>query len=234
MPVGTSGRSAYRLSSRIAMTLDSAALDEGHHGREACHSHRDLPAEQVRNRRPAAAISDVQHVDSGDFVQHFADEMMRGSVARCAEGDLARIALGVIDQFPDRLDGQCRMHGNRENVLCDRAQRREVLHPVVRHLLLQRDRQYMGRRVADTDGVTVRCGAGEKLRADRAARARLVLDDERLAHALAHLLSDRARHDVYRSAGRKRRDHAYRLAGVALAVGGEGCREQSRCCDQFA
>src|SRR5262249_5911303 len=52
--------------------------------------------------------------------------------------------------------------------------------------------------------------------ADRAARARPVLDDERLPHLLREFRQQDARGDVVRTARGKRDDHAYGVGRISL------------------
>ena len=65
---------------------------------------------------------------------------------------------------------------------------------------------------------------GREVGADGAAGARLVVDDQRRAQLLAHLLRQGAREEVGGAAGRERHDQADRLAGPGLLRprGGQG------------
>jgi hypothetical protein len=66
-----------------------------------------------------------------------------------------------------------------------------------------------------------------RIGADRAARARPVVDDHRLAERLLQVRLDDARHDVVEPAGRKRHHDAHRAVGIGLRLRcGDATREQ--------
>src|SRR5215468_8152615 len=65
------------------------------------------------------------------------------------------------------------------------------------------------------DGVAVRLGLGDHGRTDRAAAARLVLDDERLAELSRNLVEHDARHGVIGVTRGECADDLYRPGGQA-------------------
>jgi len=87
-------------------------------------------------------------------------------------------------------------------------------------------------RVVRHQGVAVRRGLRDLLRADRSGGACLVLHEEALPGLFGELLCDAPRHLVYGASGRIRHDDADRLRGVvtlrACGTDGsaEGCRTQ--------
>ncbi len=66
--------------------------------------------------------------------------------------------------------------------------------------------------------VAVGLGLGDGADPDRAARARPVLDDERLAELLRQALRHRARHDVRGAAGREGHDDLHPLGRPRLRL----------------
>jgi hypothetical protein len=88
--------------------------------------------------------------------------------------------------------------------------------------------------VREEDGVAVAGRFRGELRADVAAGARAVVDDDLLPQHLRHPLSEDARDRVRIAAGGARDDHADRLRGIRLRDRGRRCdaREHDRCSDQ--
>ena len=74
--------------------------------------------------------------------------------------------------------------------------------------------------------VAVGRGLGDQFGADIVAGAGLVLDDELLAELLAQPISDNARDDVGRSAGRIADDDAHRVVGIAGRPRVGGCDQR--------
>src|SRR5262249_44515118 len=72
----------------------------------------------------------------------------------------------------------------------------------------------------DEDGVAVRRGPRHVLRGEEAARARLVVDDDRLLRVHGHLLSERARELVRGAPGSERHHEGDGLGGIVLREGG--------------
>ena len=73
-------------------------------GRNVVEHHLHLPGDQIGERRRAAAVGHVDHVDARQHLEQFARHMDRGPVAGGRHVELAGIGLGVGDQFGDRLD----------------------------------------------------------------------------------------------------------------------------------
>ena len=84
---------------------------------------------------------------------------------------------------------------------------------VVRQLRVQARVDGERTAIGQQDRVAVGRGLRDRIDAHDAVRARLVLDDDRLAHLLAHLLRERARGEVGRAAG-KRHDELDRAVRV--------------------
>ena len=112
---------------------------------------------------------------------------------------------------------------------CDHRDRHEVLVGIERHLRHQRGRrdEIAG---GDQDRVAVGRRLGDGIGAERAARARAVLDHHRLAERLAELLPDQAGGHIGDAAGRERHDDADRAPGICLRLRGqEGQSEEGAC-----
>src|SRR5262245_15102728 len=111
-----------------------------------------------------------------------------------------------------------------------RRDRSNIADEVVRKLFID------GRvdRQPDTDqkqGVTVRRRSHDLKRADIAAAARPVLNDERLSKPLREQLSEQSRVDIVRAAGRKGNNDAHRPRRIGLRASetGDGRQCGGRC-----
>jgi hypothetical protein len=80
----------------------------------------------------------------------------------------------------------------------------------------------MGARRSDADGVAVGGSLGHNLRADIAACARAILDDDLLAQHQSKLLCDNPRDDVGTAARRKWHDQADRALRPTAVAGLRG------------
>ncbi|MNS82909.1 hypothetical protein D3C72_1166690 [compost metagenome] len=81
----------------------------------------------------------------------------------------------------------------------------------------------------DADRVAIGRCLGHHIRADHAGRARAVLDDDRLAQALAHVVGERAGDDVGGAARGEWQDEGDRAVGVGRLRGrglGEACQHE--------
>ena len=97
---------------------------------------------------------------------------------------------------------------------CNDGDRREILDRVIGQVGVghRGDREIVGHH---QQRVTVRRGLRDLSRADRAARAGDVFDDERLPETLTELLRKQARDQVGRTAGRIGHDDADLLGRIA-------------------
>src|SRR6476659_4301862 len=102
-----------------------------------------------------------------------------------------------------------RMNDEHIRYLRNERNRREVLHRIERKLAIQRHINRVSTYSTHQNGVTIRRGLGDRIRADVAACTGAVIDDYRLIPALAEGLPDCSRNDVERSACGKRHDIAY-------------------------
>ncbi|MNL32333.1 hypothetical protein D3C87_1541780 [compost metagenome] len=132
------------------------------------------------------------------------------------------MGLGIRNQFG--RGGERRiLGGDQHRRRAHRLQnRREVLHRVIRQLLVKMRILRVGNDDGVQQGVAVGLGAGHVLRADHGAGARLVVDDDGCARLLRHLRRQHARQGIRSRAGRERHHHAYRLARCGPGVGLRG------------
>ena len=134
-------------------------------------------------------------------------------------GELARIGLGMRDQLADRARRKARMHDEDRGAVGDLGDRREAPDRVVAGILHQCRHHAERRAGADQQRVAVGLGAGHRLRSERAARARPVLDHHALSEARWHHLRDHAGGDVGRSARSERHDQLDGLGRIGLRLG---------------
>ena len=133
---------------------------------------------------------------------------------------LARVLLRQRDQVGDGLHRQVEPHHQHIGHRPQHGDGGEVLVHVEGELAVERRRDRLRGHGIEADGVAVGCGAGDRLAADIAAGAGLVLDDELLPGHLRELGADDARERVGRPARREDVDVAHRLVGpVALGAG---------------
>jgi hypothetical protein len=81
------------------------------------------------------------------------------------------------------------------------------------------------------NGVAVRLGLGDHARTDRAAAARLVLDDEWLAELSRNLVEHDARDGVIGVTRGERADDLYRPGGPSLALSRRRCGHERHASD---
>jgi hypothetical protein len=112
--------------------------------------------------------------------------------------------------------------------LRDERDRREVPRGVVRTLRRELGRNGKGPGKAEEQRVAVGRAVRNELGADEARRAGAVIDDDLLPQRLTEPLRHHARDYVDGTSRRRRREHAYRPAGVARV--GRGLRRGERAC----
>ncbi len=160
-------------------------------------------------------------IDAGADAEALGIELVGRADTGRAVVERARLGLRRSDQRPNRVDAARRRDDQRLRQQPERRHARQVALRVVGRVGIGRRRDGVGRRL-DQQRVAVGPCAGDGGGADRAARSRLVLDDEGLAELLAELLGDHARHHVGRAAGGQRHDDVHRPVGPALRVGAAG------------
>ena len=175
-------------------------------GRDRRERHRDMPAEQIGQRRAGAFVGNMHQRDAGRAGEIFAGDVAGGAGAGRAEIDLAGIGLRIGDQLGNGFGGKRRMHHQRIRRVADQADRRKILARIVAGILVERrsDRERAG--VAKQQRVAVGIAFRDRLGADGAAGAGPVVDHDLLAEQFAHLVGNAAADDRGAAAGRERND----------------------------
>ncbi len=189
----------------------------------------DLAAQQIVDRRRAAAIGHVRELHARHRLEQFRRQMGACAVARIGHGNASRVARRVLRHFLDRAVrtiGVDHQHvGQRDHGVHGR----EVLRRIEAEGLVEVLVGGLGSLRSHQKGVAVGPGLGDVLGGRIAARARPVLDHHRLAQALRDLAADQAADlvgDASRGAGRNNGHRASRI-GVGMR-GRDGRRTPQR------
>ncbi|MNQ75376.1 hypothetical protein D3C85_901710 [compost metagenome] len=139
--------------------------------------------------------------------------MIRRPRARRRHVQLARILLGQRQQLRQILGRQLRPHLQHQRRIRHRTDRRKVPVPLVRITLKNQRRKQQRAIRSHEQGVAVRVRARHLLAGNHAARARLVLHDERLPQRRLQTWRDQARRHVHIPAGRVGHNDLHGLLG---------------------
>ncbi len=145
--------------------------------------------------------------------------MLAAAVARRCVVDLAGASLCPGDELLQRRRRHGRVHHDHARLAPDQRNRREIVDRLERQLRVERRADRVRLR-GEKQRVPVRRGFRNDVGADRRARARPVLDDDRLPEPLRQLLRDHAHRPVDCPARRERHDHAHGARRVVLRGGG--------------
>ena len=140
--------------------------------------------------------------------------MLRAAVAARTIVDLAGIRLGRGDQVGRGLVGGVVVHHEAPFDRRDQRYWLEVLEDVPRHCGVEIGQHGHDAVVEPADGVAVRRCLGDPLGADQARRPGLILDNDRLPHALRHALRNDPRSIVDGTRRRERDNHLDRLVRI--------------------
>ena len=195
-----------------------AGLDMADARRDAADAGHELAAEQVGHHLVLAHIGHVNDVDAGHHLEQFDGEIRRRAGGRRADAELAGIGLGIGDEAGDVLRLKRRVHFQHQRDAIDGADRRGVAREVVRQVGEQRRVHGIGRR-GEEQRVAVRRGVDDRLGAEIAAGAGLVLDHDGLAERIAQPLRCDPRGDVDLAAGGEADDQADRMRRIGLRPG---------------
>jgi hypothetical protein len=188
-------------------------------------------AEEIGDRRAAAAIRDVHPLDARARLQELRGEVADAAAARRADAELPAALLGKGEELGDGRDaerGADHQDLRRAHRLGDR---REVARRVEgqRGVEARVDRE---RVPADEDRVAVWRRLGDEGEGDVASGTGMVLDDHRLAERLVEVRAEDAGQHVDAAAGRHRHDEAERPVGIGRLGGrrtaGREGKEQPR------
>ena len=174
---------------------------------------RHAGGDHVGERRRAAVVVDMRHVDAGADLQHLAGQMP--DAARTGRGEVERLAprLRLVDQLRNGARRECLVRHQGDRLRGDHADAGELAERIVGQLLVDRriDQQRVG---ADQHRVAVRQRLGDRCGRHDGAGAWAVLHDHRVpAPARREQLRQDARHHVGRAARRERHDQTERCAG---------------------
>ena len=222
--VGRSGNASRSLVAAHRERPDLAGLGGAGDAVEALEHQIDVPGDQIVDRRRAAAIRHVLDLRPGHELEQLAADMAGRAVARRRVGELARIGLGLLDQFLHRFDVGLRRHREHQMPMHDQRDRLEILLDNIGQLghHVAGDRHRADR--SDRQRVAVRRRLCDVVHAKRERAAGLVLDDDgRAAERRAELGGQDARHSVGRAAGGLRHDQPDRPVGIFGA-----CRDGNR------
>ena len=196
----------------------------GHAGRNGVEQQVHLACGQVGDGLRRALVGHMGQLQARARREGRRVQVDDGPVAAAGVVEGARMGLGVGDQFLDAARGQRRRDQQDTGRPADLGNRREILVGLVGQTGHQVWRDGMRAAGGEQQRVAVRRGLGRLARADGAARAGAVVDDQLLAQVLGHALRHHARHEVGGAAGRKGHDQAHRMRGpgrLALCHGGQ-------------
>ncbi len=231
--VGTSGYCGSRCIRRDRQRTHAAGLHHADRIGDVEPRHLDVAVAEVADDLGAAVLErNVQELDAGALGEHLGVDLLIAADAGAAVADLARMRLGVGDEFGEGLGrevGRGRQEEHRH--VGEPRHDLHVLAVVDLHLLGEQDRgQPVGRDIADHQRVAVGPRARHFLDRDDPGGAGLVLDHHALAERLAQLLGEQPRHHVGQAAGRIGHDDLDRLRRIGSLRGGAGRAERERKC----
>ena len=197
--------------------------DRGH----VVEDHLDLAAQQVGDRRRRAPIRHMLHLDVSHCHEHFAGQMHRGAIARRGHVHLARIGLGIGDEFRDRFrwHGVVDCHHIRHAV--ERGHRRDVANEIEFEVGVERGVDVIG-GVDKQYRVSVRLRIDHRLSRDVIAGAGFVLDHELLAKLFRKPLPDQARQNIGCAARRISHHKPHRPGRIIQRRSAAGRPDQGR------
>ncbi len=213
--LGEGGHVGQRLGAVGAEHADGpqpAGADVGQRARHAVRHQPHRAGEQVRRRRPAAAVVDHVEADAGAVRQQLGGHVRAARRPGRRHVELARPHARLLDEALRRRDRALRVRDQDERHHRDVGDGREVALGVVadprQHGGVDRHRP----DGAGDEGVAV-VGACRRLHRRRAGAAAAVLHDDGVRPAPAQLLGDEARDDVGALAGREGHDQPHRPLG---------------------
>ena len=164
-------------------------------------------------------------LDAGLRLEEFADDVADRADAAAAVGDRVLLLLRPRDELGDRLRRHRRMHDEHVGHRADVRDVREALDRIVGRRLEHERRQADRRGVRHHQRVAVGRGARDLGRADRRARAGLVVDDDRLAELLGQ---QRRRAGARRRRSIRRAERSRRRAPASSATTARGLPRRCR------
>ncbi|MNM85257.1 hypothetical protein D3C81_973670 [compost metagenome] len=185
--------------------LELASLDMGQRGADHIHHQLGVIGQQRRQRRCAAVVGHVGHVDAQLGLQHLRSELQRVAEPHGRVVQLAARRLGIGREVPDIGRRHLRIGDHHQRHLDTDGDDLEVLR-VVAGLLVQHGIEHHARAGPHQHGVTVRLGARHALRADHGVGAGAVLHHHGLLQVARHAFGQRPP-ELVRGAARGVRHH---------------------------
>src|SRR3954452_5716436 len=159
----------------------------------------------------------MQHVDSGHHLEQLARNVRHRSDACRREVDLARISLGIRDEFGDRFGRKSGIDHHDLWHTIYACYRYNVAHQIEVDVLVER-RIYGIIRADEKKRIAIRRRAHHGFRRYIAPRAWTVLYDKRLTQPVRKPLADQARENVDRLPRSKPDKEMYGPRGVRLSL----------------
>ncbi len=157
----------------------------------------------------------IEHVDAGHHLEQRAGDIERRADAAGRQVDLARIGLGIGDEFRNRFRRHRKIDVHDQRNGGDARHRRGVADEVEIQMLIKRGIDRV-RRHGQQQRVAIRRRLDDQLGADVGAGARPIFNDERLTELFRQPLADQPPDDVGRTSGRHGHDHAHRPRRISL------------------
>ena len=187
-----------------------------------------VSAHQILQCTRRAFVRNVHHVHARRLLEQLRGQVSRRADAGGTEGNLARIGLGIGDQFFRVLDREIvvRRHDQRRDG--GERNRGEALHRIVGNLARVERGVRCVRGDHGEEGVAVRRGLRHQIGAEYGVCAGLVFNHDVPAGLLLHPLRDDARHVIGNPTGGVGHDPPDRLRRVSLGRGTHGPGESGR------
>ena len=212
------GRTRGARRARQPEPLEPPGLHELLGARHGRAGERDLPADGVRNRLPAAFVGHMDEARARALAQHLAGHVRAAAGAGRSIGESSGLGAGQFDQLAQVLRRHRRVGDHEDTRVAKFGDRREIAQHIETRLCVDVRVDDDGAVIAEQQRVAVRRALGDQFRADVAGRARPVFDDHRLAETRAELVGDRAR-AVVGNAARGERNHDAHCLCRPLRVG---------------
>ena len=157
----------------------------------------------------------MNHVDTRHRPEELAGKVIGAADAGRSVRKRLRTVLRIRKQLAHGVRGHAVAHREIVPRIDDQADGGEILDCVITQIFVEAGIDDVGGR-RDEQRMTVGRRAGEKFTRHVAARARTIVDDERLAEHVGELLRDHAAHGVGAPARGEPDDHAHRAGWITL------------------
>ncbi|MNT39260.1 hypothetical protein D3C72_1754910 [compost metagenome] len=153
------------------------------------------------------------------LLEHLGVELKHAAGTIGGIGQLARILLGFCNQFAQRIGLHLRIGQDQNGQGADLADALESLYDIDLGVFVdgRQGRQFIE---GQQQGVAVGLGLRRVVGADQRARARLVLDDDRMAPLHGQFGSDQTGQQIRRAAGSGGHHDGHGPGGIGRRVGG--------------